>query len=525
MEMSELPDEELRLTLKLIEDAGFLTAVRLAPDVEFAFAHELMREVVYSALMREQRRALHGKALAACLQVLSDRVNEFAGPLSHHAYESQNWGMVLRFSRQAAVRALERSAFREAAVQFQRAIESIARQSASRTLNEIAIDIRLQSRLAFSATSQLAVWIEYAKEAEEMAAAIGDDRRELTAIINRALALNFASSPAESLKLAEPALQRTIENGLEDLELSAWYTIAQAHYAAGEFRKATDLLTDQMERLRGDSVLKRFGTAGTTSVLFLTMIALATASMGEFHRSRPALDEAAGIARQTGRPYDSVSCCYGGGLLFMYSGEPAKAIGEFRKGLDLCREFSINLFIPLIVGQLGAALVAVGSHQQAIRLLDRVVKESTVLGHNVATAFANYALASAYREAGRYQEAIELAEAWSGVAVRYGLRAVEMRFLHLLGVLKGDQGEAGAAEVLLSRSMELAGTLEAWPGIAQGQLSLAQHWTKAGDYSRAMQAADSAALIYRQVGCEALAEKADQLKVAAMLSVKDAKAM
>src|SRR3954454_17015017 len=192
--------------------------------------------------MRMQKRALNGRALAACLQVLSDRVGEFAGPLSHQAYESQDWGMVLRFSRQAAVRALERSAFREAAVQFQRAIESIRRQSPNRTLNEIAIDVRLQSRLAFSATSQLAVWIEYAKEAEEMAAAIGDDRRELTAIINRAHALNFAASPAESVQLTEPALRRAIENRFEDLELSAWYTIAQAHYAAGEFRKASDVL-------------------------------------------------------------------------------------------------------------------------------------------------------------------------------------------------------------------------------------------------------------------------------------------
>src|SRR3954468_10435218 len=37
MAMSELSDQELAVTLKLIEDAGFLTAVRLAPDVEFAF--------------------------------------------------------------------------------------------------------------------------------------------------------------------------------------------------------------------------------------------------------------------------------------------------------------------------------------------------------------------------------------------------------------------------------------------------------------------------------------------------------
>src|SRR4051812_23045807 len=294
--MSEMSTEMLREAVRQIEDAGFIAPVRMTPDIEFTFPHDLMREVIYSALVRDQRRVLHGKALIACMQVLSDRVNEFAGPLSHHAYESQNWGLLLRFARQAAGRAIERSAYREAALQFQRAIESIAKQSPSRALNEIAIDVRLQSRLAFSATSQLAVWIEYAKEAEKMAAAIRDDRRELTAIINRAQAFNFAGSPAQSIQLTEPALRRTIEIALPDLELLAWYTIAQAHYAAGDFRKTADILSSQLARLRGENVLKRFGTAGTTSVLVLTMIGVATSSMGEFDRSRPALEEASKLA-------------------------------------------------------------------------------------------------------------------------------------------------------------------------------------------------------------------------------------
>jgi tetratricopeptide (TPR) repeat protein len=512
MAMSELPLEALRAVLQQIEDAGFLTPVRMAPDTEYAFAHELMREVIYAALMREQRRALHGKALVACLQVLSDRANEFAGPLSHHAYESQNWGMVLRFSRQAALRAIERSAFREAAVQFQRAIESISKQGQSRTLNEIAIDVRLQARVAFSATSQLAVWIEYAKEAEEMAAALGDPRRELTAIINRAQAMTFAGSPGQAVELAGAALRRTIELQLDDLELFAWFTIAQAHYAAGDFRKTVDILSGQIERLRGEKVVKRLGTAGTTSVLYLTMIGIAASSMGAFDQARPALEEAATIAEQTGRPYDAVSCCYGRGLLAIYSGEPGKAIAELRKGLDVCREYSINLLIPLIVGQLGAALTEVGSHDQAIRLLDRMVRESKVLGHNAATAFANYALAAAYREVGRQQEAVDLVEPWLESATRYGLRAIETRMLHLLGVLKGDQGDATAAEALLSRSIELAGTLEAWPTIAQAQLALAEHWSKAGKFERAGEAADAAISIYQRLGCAGLAEKAQALR-------------
>jgi len=77
------------------------------------------------------------------------------------------------------------SAFREAALQFQRGFESIGKQGQSRTLNESpsTSGCRRAWRQRHLAAR---VWIEYAKEAEEMAAAIADPTRELTAIINRA---------------------------------------------------------------------------------------------------------------------------------------------------------------------------------------------------------------------------------------------------------------------------------------------------------------------------------------------------
>jgi hypothetical protein len=98
--MSDVPADQLRGAIAEIEDAGFLSPIRMSPEIELAFPHELIREVVYSALVREQRKSLHGKALVACMRVLSDRLDEFAGPFSHHAYESQSWELVLLFARQ-----------------------------------------------------------------------------------------------------------------------------------------------------------------------------------------------------------------------------------------------------------------------------------------------------------------------------------------------------------------------------------------------------------------------------------------
>jgi hypothetical protein len=79
-------------------------------------------------------------------------------------------------------------------------------------------------------------------------------------------------------------------------------------------------------------------------------------------------------------------------------------------------------------------------------------------------------------------------------------------------VLKGDQGDQAGAEALLSRSIELAGTLEAWPTIAQAQLALAEHWSKAGKFDRAGEAADAAISIYQRLGCDALAQKAQAMR-------------
>jgi tetratricopeptide (TPR) repeat protein len=123
-------------------------------------------------------------------------------------------------------------------------------------------------------------------------------------------------------------------------------------------------------------------------------------------------------------------------------------------------------------------------------------------------------LAAAYREAGRHQEALDLVEPCLRTATRYGFRGVEMRILHLLGVLNGDRSDVHTAEALLSRSVELARTLEAWPNVAQGQLSLADVLRKAGERARAAEAVDSAISIYEKLGCGTLAKKAQALRQA-----------
>jgi len=197
----------------------------------------------------------------------------------------------------------------------------------------------------------------------------------------------------------------------------------------------------------------------------------------------------------------------------MYSARPAKAITELRKGLDVCREYSINLLIPAVVGQLGAALTAVGSHDQAIRLARPHGGGNLRCSATTRTAFANYALAAAYRGE---RPAARRRSIWSSHARECDplrtSRHPRCGLLHLLGVLKGDQGDpaaAGSAAVALDRN--LPGRWEAMATIAQGQLALASIGRKP-KFDRAGRSADAAISIYQRLGCDALAQKAQAMR-------------
>jgi hypothetical protein len=86
-----------------------------------------------------------------------------------------------------------------------------------------------------------------------------------------------------------------------------------------------------------------------------------------------------------------------------------------------------------------------------------------------------------------------------------------MRVLQLLGVLNMDESTP-KAQSFLEGSIELARNLEAWPNVAQGQLSLADNWLKISQPARAVEAIDRATSIYEKLECSSLAEKAHAVR-------------
>jgi class 3 adenylate cyclase len=124
-------------------------------DDTYSFGHAIFQDCVVSALTLGTRQQLHQRALDSC--VASDGVSgaDHAERISRHAIEARDWVRVASYSMRAGQKAMERLAYLDAAVFFERAIDALYRLPKSAENARLAIDARLQVRISYSAASRL----------------------------------------------------------------------------------------------------------------------------------------------------------------------------------------------------------------------------------------------------------------------------------------------------------------------------------------------------------------------------------
>jgi predicted ATPase len=104
---------------------------RLLPDLEYTFKHALTHEVAYGSLLQERRRELHAAIVTAMEVLHAGRLGEQVEVLAHQAQRAELWDKAARYLRQAAAKAVARSAYREGIELFEQALGALARRSES----------------------------------------------------------------------------------------------------------------------------------------------------------------------------------------------------------------------------------------------------------------------------------------------------------------------------------------------------------------------------------------------------------
>lgn len=510
LRIAEVPEEEMRRSLAHLQGAEFLYETRLYPDLEFTFNHALTHEVAYGSLLAGRRRVLDERIVDAIEELHADRLAEHVERLAHHAYRGELWERAVGYLRQSGVKVAARSAYREAAASLEQARVALGHLPPSDETREQGIDLRFDLRSWLQPLGEHERVVEHLRAAEELALALGDQRRLGWASAYLSQYLWWMGDPEQADKLGRRAL--SIATEIDNLELRAVSTffLGQGHFNVGDLDAAVSFCQQNVATLQGELAYRRLGLTGLPSVLSRVWLAWALAEQGEFPQAIAHAEEALIIAESAEQQYSITAACLGLGQVRLIRGDLAPAIAALERAIELSRTWGLRLFFPVTAGMLGMAYALSGRVDEVLPLMEEGEAEASAV-RIFDTSIVAIALGTGYLLAGRLDEAGESASRAADIAEKSGFRGSQARIARLLGEIaaRRDPPQVAQAEEHYRRALALADELGMRPLIARCHLDLGRLHRRAGAEQKAKEHLSTATALYRDLDMPFWLEQAE----------------
>jgi predicted ATPase len=170
---------ELEIALHRLISAGLLFRQGVPPHANYVFKHALVQDAAYSTLLREHRRALHGKIADALQTRFADIVARQPELLARHCTEAGQIDKAAGLWGLAGQRSLQRSAVAEAVEQLHRALSQIATLPATPALRREQIRLQVANANALMhvkgyAAAETRTALDQARSLIEQVEALGE---------------------------------------------------------------------------------------------------------------------------------------------------------------------------------------------------------------------------------------------------------------------------------------------------------------------------------------------------------------
>jgi class 3 adenylate cyclase/tetratricopeptide (TPR) repeat protein len=504
-------EETLHRGLAHLRAAEFLYEARLFPDVEYTFKHGLTHQVAYAGLLHERRRALHARIVEALERLYPDRLAEHAARLAHHAVHGEMWEKAVGYLQQAASQAAGRAANQDAVAYLEQALGALARLPADRPWAEVGVDIRLDLRSSLGQLGRHGQIAEHLREAERLAAAIGDQQRlgRVYALVSDRFRLQGDRKRALEVGEQALAIARTLADG--PLEVTANTFLGMVHQAGGAYREAIALFDRNVAVLAGAVGPARYEIMEDPSVHSRSWLCACSAEVGDFARGEAAGAEAMRIAEGSGRPLNLVCACAGLGRLFLRKGADAQAVAVLDRGFQLSRRLSLDVWTLVLASALALGCARVGRAADALAFAE--------LGLEPESADANLSnqplrlgwLAEAYLLAGQLETARRMGERALELARRHDQQGHLAWALFLAGELAPTEGGGASkgAEGHYREAMTTAEALGMRPLVARAHLGLGWLLRSSGELSESADHLLAASTLFAELGMTAWQQRCD----------------
>jgi class 3 adenylate cyclase/tetratricopeptide (TPR) repeat protein len=476
-EIADLPDEELRTGLALLQAGELLYEASFFPEIEYTFKHALTHEVAYGSLLYETRRALHARIVDAIERLYAGRHSEHVERLAHHALRGGLRERAVDYLRQAGAKTAARSAHREAVAFFEQALEILEADGPRGAALTAAIDLVFELRASLAPLGEFTRTLDHLRRAAAHAEALGDRRRLGWVWAYLTQSHYTLGEQAAAIRAAERALEVGRALGDEGLQIVAAFGLGQARHVLGDHRAAQEQLRRAVGALDGALSRERWGMAGLVSAASRIWLAASLADTGDFGEALRMAREAVALAEAPEHPWSLAGAYMTLGFVHLGQGHLAAAGPVLDRGIAFAREMDITAWLPMLLCARGTAHARSGRVEDGLAMLEEGVQRASALRILSRQALRLAWLAEGYLLAGRVDAAADVAERARRLATEHaeqGYAALAVRMLAETAARAG-QGAVAAERYAdaLARARALGmRPLEALCRLGLGELAL-----------------------------------------------------
>jgi class 3 adenylate cyclase/tetratricopeptide (TPR) repeat protein len=500
--ISGLTEDDLGGLLGNLQDAEFLYAAQLFPDLQYRFKHAFTHDVTYSGVLRHRRRDIHARVVDAIEELYVDRLGEQVERLAHHAVRGDLKEKAVHYLRQAGGKAAARAALSDARARFEQALGVLKTLAESNAALEQAFEIRLELRPVLRQLGEGRRMLEYLREAEVIAEQLRDDRRHGRVCAFMTTVQSTLNQLDEALVTGTRALE--IARRVGDLRLRILSTsyLEQAHFYRGEYEHVIELATDNLKALSPDLADEYLGMAVLPSVFGRAWLIMSLAELGRFGEAAEYQAEAIRLAEPTQHAFTIAWAHFAASMLHLLKGDWDKSRSLVDDWIAMLQTGNVAIHLPWAVASSALVLAQIGEETEA---LNRVREGEHLLEHQAARGIVGHrgwayeALSRACLMLGRLNEAQRLAHRSLESSQRQpGFAAHARRLLGDIGT-HPDRLDAETGAAHYREALALAQLHGMRPLIAHCYLGLSKLYGRIGNPKHARENLTAATRMYREM--------------------------
>jgi class 3 adenylate cyclase/tetratricopeptide (TPR) repeat protein len=423
-------EDELDPQLATLVRKDLIRSGRQDPDPSagqsYRFRHILVRDAAYYGIPKAARAELHETFAAWLERARPGRLREYEEILGYHLEQAHRYRAELAPADDRSAALASRAAELLASA-GRRAFARGDAPASVRLLTRATVLLLDDERGRIEMAPDLGAALMEAGElvqaetvlarAETAAAAIGDKRLELRALLERSW-LQLRTEPQVGAsgvqEIAERAI-KTFEELDDDVGLArAWSLLGGVHWFASRWGARTEALERALVHARraGDrrqesvalgglplslswgatpiseavarcrELLVQAGGNRTIEAKILVVLAELEAGLGRFDEARSLYGRSKIIVQELGLRLQLGVQTFAAGTIELLAGNPAAAEAELRLGLDTLQRIGAQAASPTVAALLGAAVYSQGQYDEAERLTE--LSEATAPEEDIA---------------------------------------------------------------------------------------------------------------------------------------------